>query len=211
MTANRKAIRTILADDHELVLAGLCNLLDAEPDIEVVATAGSGQGLLRLLEQHDDIDVVVTDLDMPPNDINVLAEIQARGYDVRVLVLTASSDIDTIRSAMELEAEGYAVKTESPRQTIEAIRQVAAGRLVYPRSVQRLLMGRAQPAEVVELSPREQGVIEQLAQGLTNAQIAEQLHISENTVRFHLKNIFEKIGVTNRTEAAAWFLKGSSG
>jgi DNA-binding NarL/FixJ family response regulator len=207
MTGN--PIRALLADDHELVLEGLRNLIDSEPDIHVVKTAATGLELLYLLGEYDDIDVVVTDLEMPPDDLNVLAEIRRRGFDVRVLVLTAYSDIDSIRQAVELEAEGYAIKTESPRQTIEAIRQVAQGRLVYPRSAQRWLMGREEPPPTnIELSPRETDVIELVAEGLTNAQIADRLHISENTVRFHLKNIFEKIQVTNRTEAAAWYLTG---
>lgn len=201
-------IRLILADDHALVLQGLTTLLEQIPDMEVVATAHNGDELLNLLGQHQ-VDVVVMDLQMPYHGLTALAEIRQRGMAVHVLVLTAFGDGDSIRSALELEAEGFALKTESPTQTVEAIRQVAQGRLVFPRAAQRWLAVQQKPQIQAEslLSPREIDVLKQVARGLTNPEIAGQLNVSENTVRFHLKNIFEKLGVTNRTEAAAWFFQ----
>lgn len=202
-------IRIILADDHALVLQGLRGLLEQIPDIEVVAVAQNGDELLNLLEAHQ-VDVVVTDLQMPYSGLNALSEIRARGLNVRVLVLTAFGDGESIQSALELEAEGFALKTESPNQTIEAIRQVAQGRLVFPRAAQRWLASRRaaeKPADTGLLSSRELEVLEHAARGLTNPEIANKLNLSENTVRFHLKNIFEKLGVANRTEAAAWFFR----
>lgn len=201
-------IRLILADDHALVLQGLTTLLEQIPDMEVVATAHNGDELLNLLGQHQ-VDVVVMDLQMPYHGLTALAEIRKRGMAVHVLVLTAFGDGDSIRSALELEAEGFALKTESPTQTVEAIRQVAQGRLVFPRAAQRWLAVQQKPQIQAEslLSPREVDVLKQVARGLTNPEIAGQLNVSENTVRFHLKNIFEKLGVTNRTEAAAWFFQ----
>src|SRR5258708_27132513 len=106
--------------------------------MEVVASAESGDDFLLLLEQ-DSVDVVVLDLQMPVHGLTALAEIRKRQIPVRVLVLTAFADGGSIQSALELQAEGFALKTESPMQTIEAIRQVAQGRLVFPRSAQRLL------------------------------------------------------------------------
>lgn len=201
-------IRLMLADDHALVLQGLTTLLEQIPDMEVVATAHNGDELLNLLGQHQ-VDVVVMDLQMPYHGLTALAEIRKRGMAVHVLVLTAFGDGDSIRSALELEAEGFALKTESPTQTVEAIRQVAQGRLVFPRAAQRWLAVQQKPQIQAEslLSPRELDVLKQVARGLTNPEIAGQLNVSENTVRFHLKNIFEKLGVTNRTEAAAWFFQ----
>lgn len=202
-------IRTILADDHELVLQGMRALLDDEPDIEVVAVAHNGDELLRLIEEHHP-DVVVMDLQMPYGGLTVLEEIRKRAIPVRVLVLTAFSDGGMLQAAIQLEAEGYALKTEPPTQVIEAIRQVAQGRLVFPRAAQRWLMSQPQSPSTSsksELSPREAEVLAFVAQGLTNPQIAERLTVSENTVRFHLKNIFEKLGVANRTEAAAWYFQ----
>jgi DNA-binding NarL/FixJ family response regulator len=201
-------IRVILADDHALVLEGLRGLLDQVPDIEVVGTAQNGDELLNLLEQQE-VDVVVLDLQMPYHGLTALTEIRRRTMPVRVLVLTAFGDGESMQSALELQAEGYALKTESPMQTIEAIRQVAQGRLVFPRSAQRLL-ARAQPRSQSEitsnLSPRELEIIAYVARGQTNLEIASALGVSENTIRFHLKNIYEKLHVANRTEAAAWYL-----
>ncbi len=201
-------IRTILADDHELVLQGLRSLLEEEDDIEVVAVARDGGELLDLLERRRP-DVLVMDLQMPYHGLRVLEEIRRRGMPVRVLVLTAFGDGESIQAAIQLEADGFALKTEPPMQVIEAIRQVAQGRLVFPRAAQRLLAGHEQeePAPPIELSPREAVVLEYIAQGLTNPQIATRLTVSENTVRFHLKNIFGKLGVANRTEAAAWYFQ----
>lgn len=202
-------IRTILADDHALVLEGLRGLLEQAHDIEVVAVAQNGDELLDLLACYE-VDVVVLDLQMPYGGLKALAEIRRRAIPVRVLVLTAFGDGESIQSALELEAEGFALKTESPTQTVEAIRQVAQGRIVFPRSAQRWMASQRQTAvakPAINLSAREIEVLRLLAQGLTNQQISRELTVSENTVRFHLKNIFEKLAVTNRTEAAAWYFE----
>ncbi len=199
-------IRVLLADDHALVLEGLRALLDQTPDIQVVATVQSGDELLAALETHE-VDVVVLDLEMPYHGFTALAEIRRRQIPVRVLVLTAFGDGESLHTAIELGAEGFALKTESPRQTVEAIRQVASGHLVYPRAAQRWLAMRRGKPPGHDLSPREWEVLEHVARGLTNAEIAAALTVSENTVRFHLKNIFEKLHVSNRTEAAAWYFQ----
>src|SRR4051794_3906361 len=126
-------VRVILADDHALVLEGLRGLIEQNADLEVVATAQNGDELLELLKEHQ-VDVVVLDLQMPYHGLTALAEIRKRKVPVHVLVLTAFGDGDSIQSAIELQAEGFALKTESPLQTVEAIRQVAQGRLVFPRA-----------------------------------------------------------------------------
>ncbi len=205
-------IRIILADDHALVVEGLRGLLEQIPDFRVVATAQNGDELVGLLEEHP-ADVLVLDLQMPVHGLTALAQIRERGIGVRVLVLTAFSDGESIQAALELAADGFALKTESPIQTIEAIRQVAQGRLLFPRSAQRWLAGHRDEAtpESDKLSSRESETLSYIAKGYTNPEIAAALSISENTVRFHLKNIYEKLGVANRTEAAAWHFKYSKG
>lgn len=207
-------IRVILADDHALVLEGIRGLIEQEDDMEVVAAVQNGDLLLDALDEHDDIDVVVLDLQMPYHGLTALSEIRRRDVPVRVLVLTAFGDGESIQSALELEAEGFALKTESPTQTVEAIRQVARGRLVFPRAAQRWLATHRQQREEEkkqDLSPREREVLSYVARGLTNPEIAGELTVSENTVRFHLKNIFEKLHVNNRTEAAAWYFQHGKG
>lgn len=203
-----ESIRVILADDHALVLEGLRGLLNQMPDFEIMATAQDGDELIELLEKHTP-DVVVLDLEMPFHGLNALAEIRRRGLMVKILVLTAFGDGESIRSALELQAEGFALKTESPMQTVEAIRQVAQGRLVFPRSAQRwLATQRSSPtASMHPLSSREAEILAHAARGHTNVEIASILMLSENTIRFHLKNIYEKLQVTNRTQASAWYFE----
>lgn len=199
-------IRVILADDHELLLQGLSGMLEKIEDIEVVATANNGDVLLDLLKEHD-VDVLVLDVKMPHNGMTALEAIRKQGIPVQVIILTAFSDGETVQRAIELQAEGFALKTESPYQTVEAIRQVAQGRMVFPQAAQRWLSDYWQHQKTFTdtLSVREREVLVHLARGLTNSEIALEIGVSENTVRFHLKNIFSKLGVTNRTEATAWY------
>jgi DNA-binding NarL/FixJ family response regulator len=198
----------ILADDHELVLEGLRGMLASEQDMEVVATATDATSLLLALERQP-ADVVVMDLQMPaPDGLNCLAEIRKRGLQVRVMVLTAFGDGESIQFALENGADGFALKTAPLRQTIDSIRQVGHGNLVFPPAARKWLWGH-RPEAAPELSVREWEVLELTAQGLTNPQIAENLSVSENTVKFHLQNIFQKLGVGNRTEAAGFFFRNS--
>ena len=203
MNGTAMPIRVVLADDHALVTEGLKSLIDRQGDMQVVQVVQDGGELLTYLGDHTEVDVVVLDLQMPYGGLKALAEIRRCVHPVRVLILTAFSDGESIQAALQLEAEGFALKTESPMQTIDAIRQVAQGRLVFPRAAQRWMM-LSQAKRGPSLSTREEEVLDLLARGLPNAEIAVELSVSENTVRFHLKNIYEKLNVTNRTEAVAW-------
>lgn len=199
-------LRVILADDHELVLEGLRGLLANEADIEVVATVTDGGALLAAIERLRP-QVAVMDLQMPaPEGLNCLAEIRRRELPVRVLVLTAFGDGESIQFALENGADGFALKTAPPRQTVDAIRQVGLGNMVFPPAARKWLWGH-RPEANPELSTREWDVLELVAKGLTNPQIAEHLAVSENTVKFHLQNIFQKLGVNNRTEAAGFYFR----
>lgn len=201
-------IRVVLADDHALVLEGLCSMLENESDMEVVGTATDGAEMLKVLRQQRP-DVAVVDLQMPNVDgLTCLQRIRGEGLTVRVLVLSAFGDGESIQSAMEQQADGFALKTEPPRQTISAIRQVYSGHMVFPQSARRWVL-RCQPESKLmeELSTREQEVLKEVAQGLSNSQIAEALHLSESTVKFHLQHIFQKLQVANRTEAARYFFQ----
>ncbi len=199
-------LRIVLADDHELVLEGLRGLLASEADMEVMAAVTDGAALLAALERQLP-DVVVVDLQMPTvGGLSCLTEIRRRGWPVKVLVLTAFSDGESIQSALEGGADGFALKTAPPRQTIEAIRQVGQGNLVFPPAARKWMSGH-KPAPGPELSEREWEVLELVAKGLTNRQITETLSVSENTVKFHLQNIFQKLGVSNRTEAAGHYFR----
>src|SRR5258705_9457442 len=206
--ANKSArvIRVVLADDHALVLEGLCSMLSNEGDIEVVATATDGAQLLEALRRHAP-DVAVVDLQMPNVDgLTSLQRIRAEGLSVRVLVLSAFGDGESIQSAMEQWAAGFALRLEPPKQTIAAIRQVYYGHMVFPSSARRWVLRQREDTDLIEeLSVREWEVLGLVAQGLSNPHVAETLHLSESTVKFHLQHIFQKLAVTNRTEAARYF------
>lgn len=197
-----RPVRLVLADDHALVLEGLRTLLAAQPDLRVVATATDGERLLDAIQRFRP-DVVVMDLQMPYMDgPTCLRVIREQGLPVRVLVLSAFSDSESLRLAIEAGADGFALKTEPPQATVAAIRQIAAGQLVFPQAARRWLVG-AQQSDPNALTEREEKILALVAEGRSNAQIAAALHLSENTVKFHLRNIYTKLGVTNRTEAAA--------
>jgi DNA-binding NarL/FixJ family response regulator len=202
-------LRIILADDHELVREGLRALLANENDIEVIGTATDGASLLKELENRLP-DVVVMDLQMPaPEGLNCLAEIRRRELPVRVLVLTAFGDGESIQFALENGADGFALKTAPLRQTIDAIRQVGHGNMVFPPAARKWLWGH-RPEANLDLSAREWDVLALAAEGLTNPQIAAKLAVTDNTVKFHLQNIFQKLGVNNRTEAAGFYFRRRS-
>ncbi|MCU0491857.1 MAG: response regulator transcription factor [Chloroflexaceae bacterium] len=202
-------IRVVLADDHALVLEGLRTLLDAEDDIEVIGTASDGSRALDVIRAMQP-DVAVLDLQMPVMDgLACLEHIRAEGLATKVLVLSAFNDGDSMQSALEHEADGFALKTEPPQQTIACIRQVYRGQLVFPQAAKRWLRThRQRPSpSSADLSEREAEVLSLVAQGLTNTQIAVRLNVSDNTVKFHLQNIYQKLDVSNRTEAAGVFYK----
>ena len=202
-------IRIVLADDHALVLEGLRALLSAEPDLHVVATATDGERLLEAVRRFTP-HVVAMDLQMPFMDgLTCLHHIRAEGLPVRVLVISAFGDAQSLRAAVEGGADGFALKTDSPEMTLAAIRQVAAGQLVFPDVVRRWLL-RKPARDPNALTDREETVLELVAEGKSNAQIGAALGLSENTIKFHLKNLFSKLGVTNRTEAAAKFHQRST-
>jgi DNA-binding NarL/FixJ family response regulator len=203
-------IRVILADDHDLVVEGLRLLLDAEPDMEVVGTAKNGADLMELLGRKS-ADVVVLDLEMGGiKGLDCLERVRAAGIPVRVLILTAYNDGGSMRAALEAGADGYALKTEPPQNTIASIRQVVRGQLVFPAAAKRWLLGGTAPPESGQLTAREREVLALLAEGLTNAQLAARMRVSGNTVKFHLQNLYLKLGVANRTEAVALFLRDNN-
>lgn len=199
--------RIILADDHELVLEGLRSLVEAESDLHVTATATNGRQVLDAV-RADPPDVVVLDLEMGEmNGLRCLEAIKREQPDVRVLILTAYGDGESMRAALEGGADGFALKTEPPQQTVASIRQVCRGQLVFPLAARKWLMRSDTAQDSSTPTARELEILAQVSEGLTNAQIARRLRVSDNTVKFHLQNLYLKLGVRNRTEAAAWYLR----
>ncbi len=199
-----RLIRLVLADDHALVLDGLRALLSREPDLRVVATATDGERLLDAVRRFKP-DLAVIDIQMPYMDgLTCLRQLRAEGLPVRVLILTAFGSPEVLRSAMEAGADGLALKTDSTEMTLAAIRQVAHGQMVFPQSARQWLTRPAAPDPDTP-TEREEIIWAQVAEGKSNTQIAAELHLSESTIKFHLRHLFAKLGVSNRNEAAAHY------
>ena len=202
-------IRVLLVDDHPLVLEGLRAMMDAERDIQVVATTTEGERVPELVRLHRP-DVVVLDLELgTTNGYEVLKKLRAEQIQIRVLVLTAYGDGESMRAALEHQADGIALKTDAPARTVDALRAVHSGVLVFPQAARRW-MRKSNERPIVgpgSLSDREREVWALLAAGLSNGVIAAQLGVSASTVKFHTQNLFQKLGVNNRTAAAVEYEK----
>lgn len=195
------SIPVLLADDHHVVRVGLRAILDPSPDIEVVGEAGDGAEAIALVRDLDP-DVVLIDLRMPRMDgVAAIALLREEALDVAVLVLTTyDTDADIVR-AIEAGATGYLLKDATRDELLQAIRSAAAGRsALAPAVASRLAARMAAPAGSA-LSAREIEVLELVARGRSNKEIARLLHLSEATVKTHLVHAFSKLGVEDRTEA----------
>jgi DNA-binding NarL/FixJ family response regulator len=197
-------IRVVVVDDHAVVRQGLASLLATAGDIDVVATAADGVTALEAARHHLP-DVVLMDLQMPQMDgVQATRLITADCPGTDVLVLTSFSDTERILAALDAGAVGYLLKDAEPHEVLDGVRAVARGESpLHPRAARQLLQARsARPA--AELSPREREVLRLVMEGLANKQIARRLDITERTVKAHLTAIFQRIGVSDRTQAALW-------
>lgn len=202
-------VRVLLADDHPVVRAGLHGMLSAEPDLEVVAEAGSGDEAVVLAARYRP-DVVLMDLRMPGVDgATATARIAADLPEVKVLVLTTyDTDTDIVR-AVEAGAAGYLLKDTPREQLADAVRAAARGETVLAPPVAAKLMTRmrAPAPAAATLTARETEVLALVARGRTNADIGRELHISAATVKTHLIRIFAKLEVDDRTAAVTAALR----
>jgi DNA-binding NarL/FixJ family response regulator len=198
-------IRVVIVDDHTVVRTGLEQLLSTADDIEVVGSAVDGVGALDVVARTAPA-IVLMDLSMPNMDgTEATRRLTAEQPDVRVVVLTSFSDDRHIRGALDAGAIGYVLKHADPDELIGAVRAAAAGDApMDPKAARVLLEARRRPGPQGDLSAREEEVLRLVAQGLANKLIARRLDISERTVKAHLTNIFVRLGVTDRTQAALW-------
>jgi DNA-binding NarL/FixJ family response regulator len=202
--SHSEPIRIIIVDDHPVVCSGLTSMLQTQSSLEVGASASSGERALSLVqEQH--FDIMLLDLRMPGMDgITVLERLKSVKKAPRVIILTSFEKEEDIYRAIRAGAQGYLLKDTAETDMVAAILEVAAGRRYIPRDIAARLADRMLRQD---LTSREINVLELLAEGCTNKQIATSLNISDNTVRSHVNNIMEKLQVSDRTEAVANALK----
>ncbi|WP_158823976.1 response regulator transcription factor [Granulicella sp. S156] len=191
-------IRILIVDDHPVVRAGLTSMLGAQPGLEVVGSASSGEEALAMLQSHTP-DLLLLDLRMPGmNGIDTLLAMKRLGVSTRVIVLTSYETDEDIYRAVQAGTGGYLLKDTSRQEMVEAIRIVHAGKRYIPRQIASRLAERMMRSN---LTARELEILKMVARGLTNKQIGKALEISGNTVRNHVNSIIEKLEVSDRTEA----------
>lgn len=198
-------IRVVVADDHRVVRVGLQQLLETFDDIEAVGFAAGGEEAVALCRELEP-DVLLLDLSMPDLDgIEVTDQLRETAPGTRVVVFTSFSDRERIVRALDAGAIGYLLKDAEPEEILAAIRAAARGESpIAPRAAAELLAHRKTRPSAVELTAREVEVLRLVVEGLANKQIARRLGISEKTVKGHLTNLFQRIGVADRTQAALW-------
>jgi DNA-binding NarL/FixJ family response regulator len=197
-------IRVLLADDHGLVRDGLSRLLGSVPDVEVVATAADGHEAVELAGEHLP-DVILMDLRMPGIDgSEATRRVLKNDPPPQVVILTSFSEREEILSALDAGAIGYLLKDAEPDELIRGIRAAAQGESPLAPRAARTLIGSRGSGPGHQLSDREREVLQQVTRGLSNKLIARELGISEKTVKAHLTTIFQRIGVTDRVQAAMW-------
>ena len=198
-------IRVLIVDDHAIVRTGLSQLLGTADDIELVGAAGDGAEAVAMAAELRP-DVVLMDLSMPGTDgIAATGQIVAADPGVHVLVLTSFSDQARILDALQAGAEGYLLKHSEPEVILAGVREiVAGGSPLDPKAARVLLTNRRSPGPETKLTDREQEVLDMVGAGLPNKTIARRLGISERTVKAHLTSVYQRLGVTDRTQAALW-------
>lgn len=200
-------LRVAIADDHRLMLDGIKRALETAPDIRVVGEAMSGEEMLTLVPRVRP-DVVILDLRMPKGDgLTTLAQLRKDYPDLKIIILSMFEDSEHIDQALHQGASGYVVKSINPLDLPSTIRQVVEGTVYHPRgrgTEGGSSAGGSGGGHPGGLTDRELSILRLVAEGLSNLDIASKLYVTEQTVKFHLSNIYRKLGVGNRTEATRY-------
>ncbi len=212
-----KKIGVLLVDDHEVVRVGLRSLLIREPTIEVVGEAGTvAEAVAQAARLQPD--VIIMDVRLPDGSgVEACREIRSTDPRVQIIMLTSHADEDAVFNSIMAGASGYLLKQVQGREVVRAVETVATGQsLLDPavtqkvlEKVKRLATGRG-AGEISQLSAQEQKVLALVAEGKTNKEIASILRLSDKTVKNYLSHVFEKLGLSRRAEAAAFFARGHS-
>jgi two-component system, NarL family, nitrate/nitrite response regulator NarL len=195
-------MRVLVADDHPIMLVGVRRVLDQAEGFEVVDEARVGSEVLPLIGRTDP-DVVLLDLRMPGIDgLGCLDRIRLRHPNVKVVIFSVSTNPEHIQAALARGASGYIVKNINPLDLPSALRQAVEGTVYHALGLPEL--NDTSIAKAAGLTERELTIIKAVARGLSNQAIAKELRVTEQTVKFHLTNIYRKLNISNRTEAAGW-------
>ena len=206
------SIKVMLADDHVLMREGIRQLLEFDGSIDVIAEANDGEECLEKLNAVKP-QVLLLDINMPKkNGIEVLEDIKKKNIDVKVLILTVHNEIEYLLKAVDIGVDGYILKDSESAELKKAINSVINGEsYIQPKLIpslnKRLLTRDVDKDKIDSLTSRELEVLIQVANGMFNKEIATSLNISERTVKNHISNIFKKIDVSDRTQAAVFAIK----
>lgn len=207
-------IKVMIADDHELIREGLKQLMELEGDIEIVSEAGNGVECLEKLKRVNP-DVLLLDINMPKqNGIEVLQKIRDRNINLKVLILTVHNEVEYLVKAVDIGVDGYLMKDSTSEELRKAIYSVMNNENYIQTSLIPLLNSRLvardiDKEKIEELTKREMEVLIKIANGMSNKEIASTLNISERTVKNHISNIFKKIDVSDRTQAAVFAIRNN--
>ncbi len=202
-------MKVVLVDDHEVVRQGLKTLVDSEEDLEVVGEAGDVDNAIRQVGYHSP-DVVVMDVRLPDGTgVEACREIRSRWPQVKVLMLTSYADEEALVSSIMAGASGYVLKRIDSADLVDAVRKVGSGESLLDPNLTERLFARIRGDEpedplLARLSPQERKILDLIAQGKTNRQIAEDLFLAEKTVKNYVSNLLSKLEMSRRSEAAAY-------
>lgn len=208
------SIKIMIADDHHMIREGLKQLLEIDGDIKVISEASDGVECLDLLN-HIRPDVLLLDINMPDkNGLEVLEEIRKKKMNIKVLVLTIHNEVEYLLRAVEIGIEGYILKDSESSVLKKAIFAIHNGETFIQPSLTPMLNSKmverdSDKQKIDDLTRRELDVLKLLAQGMFNKEIATTLDISERTVKNHVSNIFKKIDVADRTQAAVFAIRNN--
>ncbi|MDW5471230.1 response regulator transcription factor [Staphylococcus equorum] len=199
----------ILVDDHHIVRQGLEFLLSTVNDIDVIGGFSDGKSFFEYLETNELPDIVLLDLVMPEMNGIEITEIMKKSYpEVKILVLTSYVDDEHVISAIDKGADGYEMKDVEPDQLIKTIKKVLSGeKTIHPQAQSVIEAVSKKPHFTNKLSKRESEVLAEMTKGKTNKEIAESLFVSEKTIKTHVSHIFNKLQVTDRTQAAIYAMQ----
>ena len=211
---NNMAVKIMIADDHSMIREGLKNLLELDGDIQVIAEAVDGEDCLEKLQLVKP-DVLLLDINMPKkNGLEVLKSLKSRRSKLKVLVLTVHNEIEYLIKAVDIGVNGYVLKDSESAELKKAIFTVADGETyiqpsLIPALNAKMIETNKDAEKIKNLTKRELDVLKLLAVGMFNKEVGKRLEISERTVKNHVSNIFKKLGVTDRTQAAVFAIRNN--